>query len=288
MVSPFPADWYFEVPILQVESFNAAGAITSVQGGVFSWPNTVDQQVNSAIYGNNVCGPMSYRLTQINPPMATLNPDFSVTVRPLKDIHTPQVYTFYLVGTLIDYNKVDSTPFTVNVIACKAVVDASAFILPPLSNTWYNSPTFIEIASNQPSVVQTPDCCHPLRYEAYFDDGFGNPSVNRLPDFGTISNSEVAFENNTFRIKKCDPLGQPITGDSMCNDSTEPFRIQYTIWMKITLDDAFGDQWDFAPAVVTIEDPCVNDQLGLTDTQLVFDYYLRTPSVTIPYAPKLI
>lgn len=62
--------------------------------------------------------------------MATLNPDLTIDVEPIKDVHLIGTYTFYLVGTLTEYGYAKQVPFTVRVTTCEASLDASNAVLP--------------------------------------------------------------------------------------------------------------------------------------------------------------
>lgn len=70
------------------------------QNFAFPWPNSVNIDVNNARYGDDVCGPIIYSISQVQPNLATLNPDLTVFVEPIKDVHITSTYTLSLVGLL--------------------------------------------------------------------------------------------------------------------------------------------------------------------------------------------
>lgn len=125
----FPAGFVFEVPILQSRRFSVPTEILQNPVAQFPWPNTINEEVDD-VYGTDVCGPIAYSLTQLEPPMATLNPDLTVDIEPIKDVHLVGTYTFYLVGTLTDYGYFAQTEFTVRVTTCEATLDVTNAALP--------------------------------------------------------------------------------------------------------------------------------------------------------------
>ena len=95
---------------------------------------------------------MEYTLQQLNPAMATLNRDLTVTLAPLKDIHPEGTYTFYIGGRLTDYGFYKQVAFQVKVTGCVAVLDLSKLTIPPIFNTWYDNELIYDITSFQPLI----------------------------------------------------------------------------------------------------------------------------------------
>lgn len=212
----FPAQFLLEVPILQDRTFDIQTVIESTPGFQFPWPNSVNIDVDNSIYGNDVCGPIEYSISQVQPNLVTLNPDLTVYAEPIKDVHQISTYTLSLVGLLTDYNKYQQVEFLVKVTVCEAQFDMSALQLPLLYTVWYGDETFINLALFQGDIRQVPDCCHPLAYKAYWENPALPGELSPLP-------LEINFSNNVFFIRKCNPKGAFIQGDNECNDATEPF-----------------------------------------------------------------
>lgn len=160
--------------------------------------------------------------------MATLNPDMTITLAPIKDIHPEGIYTFYLGGRLTEYGFYKQVAFRVSVSTCRAVIDISNVLLPAISNVWYSDEKYYDITPFQPQVVQVPDCCHPLSYNAFIESPAFSGNFMNLP-------IEISFENNVFTISKCNPVGGISYTDAECNDATIPYEKNYRIGLEITL-----------------------------------------------------
>jgi hypothetical protein len=133
--------------------------------------------------------------------MATLNPDLTITIAPIKDIHTEGIYTFYLGGRLTEYGFYEQVAFRVQVTYCQAIIDVSNLVLPAIWNVWYDSELYYDITPFQPYVAQYPDCSHPLSFNAFMESPAFSGNFINLP-------IEISFNSNVFTISKCDPLGQ--------------------------------------------------------------------------------
>jgi len=100
-----------EAPIASTNSLDVEVAMLLDNGAAqFPWPNTVNEIVNNAVYGNNVCGPIAFNVVQGSFNLVNLAGN-TLSMAPLLDVHASGLYTFTLVGTLTDYNIVDSVQF---------------------------------------------------------------------------------------------------------------------------------------------------------------------------------
>ena len=108
----------------------------------------------------------------MNPPLATLNSDLTVTIIADMGIHTPGFYTVYLVGKLVDYDITEQVPFYIKVLSCQSTIDVSGVRLPLVENTWYSETVSFNMDPVGPMVVQEPACGYPLSFHAFwYDEG---------------------------------------------------------------------------------------------------------------------
>jgi len=199
-----------------------------------------------------------YSISQVQPNLATLNPDLTVFVEPIKDVHITSIYTLSLVGLLEDYNMFAQVEFLVQVTVCEAEFDVSSLQLPLLYTVWYGQEQVVDLANYMADIRQVPDCCHPLSFKAYWSDPVLPNDLSPLP-------LEIKFSNNVFFIKKCNPLGAFISGDAECNDATVPYIKNYNLVLEVTMEDGGPIQnlrTTYLNMGAMVDDPCQYDTLS--------------------------
>lgn len=275
----FPADFEVEVPIMRSVTFKVSQEIMKRPNAVFPWPNDVDLAVDGSVYGEQVCGPMEFRITQLDPPVAILNSDMTITVSPEMGVHQQGTYKIFLEGRLVDFDIIESVEFNIKVISCQSTIDVSNVVLPLIENTWYMDSVSYDMSPVGSMVVQEPACGYPLSYHAFWYDE-GADELNPLP-------AEVTFQDNVITIGKCNPIGVYNPDDEQCNDGTEPHEKNFMLALEIILEDGTSSQRAIRYFDAVIYDPCELDCVDMTNLIDEQDYVLRTPSEVLIYQPLI-
>lgn len=276
----FPADFEWQVPFMVAETIDVAEEILRSPVAAFPWPNTVDLMLDNSVYGEQICGPIEYKITQLDPPVAVLNDDLTLTVAPEMGVHKQGTYEVYLVGRLVDYDIVEEIVFTVKVLACQSTIDVSNVALPFVENTWYADAVTYDLDPVGPMVIQEPACGYPLSFHAFWYDE-GADELNILP-------VEITFQDNIMAIGKCNPIGVEHPDDAQCNDGTEPHEKNFRLALEIRLEDGTGSQTALRYFDAVIYDPCELDHVDIVDLIDEQDYILRTPSEVLIYNPTVL